>query len=88
MLAKAGSFRKVMAVTQAGIPNARRKAMVAVATLVLKTMARRTSKSSSHHRSVLGGKGNAISPRSIQRYQHQGSTRQFILQDESSIYGC
>ena len=55
MLAKAGAFRKVMAVAQAGLPNATRKTQVAVATLVLKTMARLTDKSSSHRRSVLGG---------------------------------
>ena len=66
MLAEAGAFRKVMVVTQAGLPNATRKTQVAVAALVLKTMARRTDKSSSHIRSVLGGKGKAIGPRSIQ----------------------
>ena len=65
MLAKDGAFHKVMAVTQSGLPNATRKTQVAVAALVLKTMARRTDKSSSHRRSVLGGKGNAIRPRSI-----------------------
>ena len=52
MLVKAGAFRKVMAVTQAGLTNATRKTQVAVAVLVLKTMARRTDKSSSHRRSV------------------------------------
>ena len=66
MLAKAAAFRKVIAVTQAGLTNATSKTQVAVAALVLKTMARRTEKSSSHCRSVLGGKGNAIRPRSIQ----------------------
>ena len=65
ILDKDGAFRKVMSVTQAGIPNATRKTQVAVAALVLKTMARGTDKSSSHRRSVLGGKGNAILPRSI-----------------------
>ena len=60
MLAKDGTFRKVMAFTQAGLPNATRKTQVAVAALVLKTMARQTDKSSSHRRSVLGDKGNAI----------------------------
>ena len=65
MLAKAGAFRKVMAVAQAGLPNATRKTQVAVATLVLKTMARQTDKSSSRHRSVLGGKVNSIRPRRI-----------------------
>ena len=65
MLAKAGAFRKVMAVTQTGLPNDTRKTQVVVAALLLKTMARRTDKSSSHCRSVLGGKGNAIRPRSI-----------------------
>ena len=53
MLAKAGSFRKVMAVTQAGLPNNTRKTQVAVAALVLKTMVRRTDNSSSHRSSVL-----------------------------------
>ena len=67
MLAKAGAFRKVVAVTQAGIPNATRKTQVAVAVLVPKTMAIRTDKSLSHRRSVLGGKGKAICPRSIQK---------------------
>ena len=61
MLAKAGAFRKVMAVAQAGLPNATRKTQVAVAALVIKTMAIRTGNFSSHRRSVLGGKGNAIS---------------------------
>ena len=70
-LAKAGAFRKVMAVTIAGLPNATRKTQVAVDALVLKTMARRTDKSSSHHRSVLGGKGNAIRPRSIGTYRRR-----------------
>ena len=68
MLAKAGAFRKVMEVTQAGLPNATRKTHVSVVALVLKKMARRTDKSSSHHKSVLGGKGNAISPRSRHTY--------------------
>ena len=66
MLTKAVEFLKVMAVTQDGINNATRKMQAAVATLVLKTVAGRTDKSSSHRRSVLGGKGNAIRPRSIQ----------------------
>ena len=66
MLAKSGAFRKVMEITQAGLTNATRKMQVAVAALVLKTMARQTDKSSSHRRSVLGGKGKAICPRSIQ----------------------
>ena len=65
MMAKAGAFRKVMAVTQSGLPNATRNMQVVVAAIVLKTMERRTFKSSSHRRSVLGGKGNAIRPRSI-----------------------
>ena len=65
MLAKAGAFRKVMAVTPYGLPNATRKTYVAVAALVLQTMARRTDKSSPHIMSVLGGKGNFIRPRSI-----------------------
>ena len=65
MLAKAGAFRKVITFTQAGLHNATRKTQIAVATLVLKTVARRTDKSSSHCRSVLGGKGNSIHPRSI-----------------------
>ena len=65
MLAKAGAFRKVMAVAKAGLPNAIRKTQVAVAALVLKTMARQTYKSSSHRRNVLGGKENAICPRSM-----------------------
>ena len=67
MLANSGAFRKVMGVTQTGLPNATRKTQVAVSAVVLKTMARRTDKSSSHHRSVLGGKGNAIRPRSIRQ---------------------
>ena len=62
---KAGEFLKVMAVTQAVLTNATRKTQVAVAALVLKTMARQTDKSSSHRRSVLGSKGNVIRPRSI-----------------------
>ena len=66
MLAKAGAFCKVMAVTQAGLHNDTRKTQVAVAALVLKTMARLIDKSSSHRRSVLGGKVNSIRPRSIQ----------------------
>ena len=65
MLAKAGAFRKVMAVTQAGLPNAKSKTQVSVAALVLKMMVGQTEKSSSHRRSVWGGKGNAIRPRSI-----------------------
>ena len=65
MLAKSGAFRKLMAVTQVGLHNATRKTQVAVAALVLKTMARRIDKSSSHRRSMLGGKGNVIRPRSI-----------------------
>ena len=65
ILVKAGAFRKVMAVTQYGLPNATRKTQVAGAALVLKTMVRRTDKSSSHCRSVLVLKRNAIRPRSI-----------------------
>ena len=65
MLAKAGAFRKVLAVTRYGLPHTTRKTQVTVAALVLKTMARRTDKSSPHRWSVLGGKGNAIRPRSI-----------------------
>ena len=65
MLEKDGAFRKVMAVAQSGLPNATRKTQVAVVALVLKSMARQTDKSSSHIRIVLGGKGNAIRPRSI-----------------------
>ena len=68
MLVKARAFHKVMAVTQAGLPTATRKMHVAVDVLVLKTMARLTDKSSSHRRSVLGGKGKEISPRSIHTY--------------------
>ena len=71
MLVKAGAFRKVMVVTQAGLPNATSKTQVAVAALVLNTMARRTDKSSSNHRSVLGGKGSAILPRSIRTYRRR-----------------
>ena len=68
ILAKAREFRKVTEVTQSGLPNATRQTQVAVDTLVLNTMARRTNKSSSHRRSVLGGKGKEISPRSIHTY--------------------
>ena len=45
MLAKAGTFRKVMAVTEAGLPNATRKTQVSVDSLVPKMMARRTDNS-------------------------------------------
>ena len=62
---KSGAFHKLMTFTQAGLPNATRGTHVAVAALVLKTMARQTDKSSSHRRSALGGKENAIRPRSI-----------------------
>ena len=53
MLAKSGAFCKVMAVTQAGLPNDTRKTQVAVAALVLEMMVRRTDNSSSHRSSVL-----------------------------------
>ena len=65
MLVKAGAFCKVMAFTQSGLPIATKRTHVAVYALVLKTMAIRTDKSSSHCRRVLGGRGNAIRPRSI-----------------------
>ena len=42
ILAKSGAFGKVMAITQAGLPNATRNTQVAVASLVLNTMVRRT----------------------------------------------
>ena len=71
MLAKAGAFRKVMAFTQAGLPNVTRKTQVAVAALVLKTMARQTDNSSSHCRSVLGGKGNDMRLMSIRIYRRR-----------------
>ena len=71
MLAKAGAFCKVMAVAQDGLPNSTRKTQVAVAALVLKMTVRRTGKSSSHCRSVLGGKVNATCSRSI-RTDRQG----------------
>ena len=71
ILAKVGAFHKVMSFTQSDLPSTTRKTQVSVAAQVLKTMARRTDNSSSHRRSVLRGKGNAICPRSIRTYRQR-----------------
>ena len=65
LLHKAGVIRTMVAASRRTLPKATRKTQVAVAALLLRSMARRTQESSSHRRSVLGGKGNAICPRII-----------------------
>ena len=65
LLHKAGSIRTMVAAVRRTLPEATRQTQVAVAALLLRSMARRTQELSSHRRSVLGGKGNAIRPRSI-----------------------
>ena len=65
MLHKAGAIRTMVAAARRTLPKATKQTQVAVAALLLRSMARRTQESSSHRRSVLGGKGNAICPRSI-----------------------
>ena len=65
MLHKAGAIRTMAAAERRTLHKATRQTQVAVAALLLGSMARRAQESSSHRRSVLGGKGNAIRPRSI-----------------------
>ena len=65
LLRKAGTIRTLVSITKKSLPKATRKTQAAVAALLLRSMARRTTKSSSHRRSVLGGKGNVICQRSI-----------------------
>ena len=60
LLHKAGALRTLMAATKKSLPNAKRKTQVAVAALLLHSMTKRTKRSSSHRRSVLGDKGNAL----------------------------
>ena len=60
LLHKAGALRTLMAATKKSLPNATRKTQVAVAALLLHSMTKRTGRPSSHRRSVLGDKGNAL----------------------------
>ena len=60
VLHKAGALRTLMGATRKSLPNATREMQVAVATLLLELMAKQTKRSSSHRRSVLGGKDNAL----------------------------
>ena len=60
LLHKAGAMRTLMTSTKKSLPNATRKTQVAVAALLLQSMIKRTKQSSSHRRSVLGDKGNAL----------------------------
>ena len=65
LLHKAGAIRKMVAAARRTLPKATNQTHVAVAAVLLRSMARQTQESSSHRSSVLGGKGNAICPRSI-----------------------
>ena len=65
LLHKAGAIRTMVAEARKTLPKATKQTQVAVAALLLRSMARRTQESSSHRRSLLGGKGNTIFPRSI-----------------------
>ena len=65
LLHKAREIRTMVAAARRTLPKATTQTQVAVAAVLLMLMARRTQESSSHRRSVLVGKGNAIRPRSI-----------------------
>ena len=65
LLHKAGAIRTMVAAARRTLPKATKQTQVAVAAVLLRSMARRTKESSSHRRSVLGGNGNAICQRSI-----------------------
>ena len=60
LLHKAVALRTLVAATKKSLTNATRKTQVAVAALLLHSMTKRTKRSSSHRRSVLGDKGNAL----------------------------
>ena len=60
LLRKAGTIRAVVSMARKSLPTASRKTHAAVAALLLRSMVRRTAKSSSHCRSVLGDKGSAL----------------------------
>ena len=64
LLHKARAIRTMVAVARRTLPKVTKQTQVAVAAVLLRSMARRTQESSSHRRSVLGGKGNAICQRS------------------------
>ena len=65
LLHKAGEIRTMVAAVIRTLLKATKQTQVVVAAVLLRSMARRTQESSSHRRSVLGGKGNAICQRSI-----------------------
>ena len=60
LLHKAGALHTLVAATKKSLPNATRKTQVAMAALLLHSMTKQTNRSSSHRRSVLGDKGNAL----------------------------
>ena len=60
LLHKSGEIRTMVAAARRTLPKATRQTHVAVAALLVRSMARLTQESSSHRRIVLGGKGNAI----------------------------
>ena len=60
LLRKAGTIRAVVSMARKSLPTASRKTQAAVAALLIRSMVSRTTKSSSHRRSVLGDKGSAL----------------------------
>ena len=59
-LHKADAMHTLMAATRKSLRNTTRKTQAAVAALLLQSMTKQTKRSSSHHRSVLGDKGNTL----------------------------